>query len=176
MEFEHIYQGNQIIMGKFQKQSTCFQLKSNFLNYKELLTQAYTRKLCVDTQKSLCTQDNVNQSKQSCVYTTISRDFLCQHSVSHLLFNGQHKINLSKCALIFCVNTWEFSWVHSNVFVSTQCLLITLEWLTQHGYSLCWHKKSIWSKQNFLEYTRTFLCWHSVGHEIMTPAKPKYRI
>ena len=80
-----------------------------FSTKKELLTQAYTRKLCVDTQKSLCTQANINQSKQSCVYTIISRDFLCQHSVFCLLFNDRHKINVHKCALIFlCQHTIIF--------------------------------------------------------------------
>ena len=108
--------------------------------------------------KSLCTQDNANQSKQSCVYTTISRDFLCWDSVSHLLFNGRHKINLSTCALIFCVGTHELSWVHINFLVSTQCLIVTLEWLTQHEHFLCWNRISL-STRIFLCCTRIFLCW-----------------
>ena len=71
-------------------QSSCikhvFDWKVTFSTNKELLTQAYIRKLCADTQKSVCKQDNVNQSRQSCVYTTISKDFLCQHNVSYSIY------------------------------------------------------------------------------------------
>ena len=60
---------------------------------KELLTQAYTRKPCVYTEKPMCTQDNFNQSKEiwrCCVDTekvsAYSRELVCGHIVSLVKF------------------------------------------------------------------------------------------
>ena len=132
-----------------------------FSTKKGLLTHAYTRKLCVNTQKSLCTQGNVNQSKQSCVYTTISRDFLCRHSVSHLLFNGRHKIYLSKCVLIFVLTHENFP-EYTAIFVCRHSFLITLEWLAQREYFLCRHKTSLCRHRISLS-TQGFFCVDTVS-------------
>ena len=40
-------------------------LKGTFSAKKELLTQAYTRKPCVNKQKPVCSQDNFNQSNNA---------------------------------------------------------------------------------------------------------------
>ena len=56
--------------------------KVTFSTEKELLTQPYTRKPCINTQKPMCIP-----IKQCCIYTPIflsTQRLLCPQSVSHL--------------------------------------------------------------------------------------------
>ena len=56
--------------------------KVTFSTTKELLTQPYTRKPCINTQKPMCIP-----IKQYCIYTPISlstQRLFCVHRVSHL--------------------------------------------------------------------------------------------
>ena len=53
---------------------TCSQPKATPTTKKEPPNQAHTRKPRTDTQKSLHTQDNVNQPKQSCAHTATPKD------------------------------------------------------------------------------------------------------
>ena len=74
-----------------------FSTKSNPHNQRRTPKSSPHKKTRTDTQKSLHTQDNANQPKQSHVHTTAPKDPHAD-TAPHPPSDGQHKITSSKRA------------------------------------------------------------------------------
>ena len=109
--------------------------KVTFSTKKEPLTQSYTRKPCVNTQKPVCTP-----IKQCCQYLQTNfleytETFQCPHSASHLqqpsldwlnylvysmIFLCQHRVFLCQLVSRICFS-WDF--LDKNMFTSIILLI-----------------------------------------------------